>query len=164
VITRQDLENAKHGQLFEGEAEPPRSNELLWFLFEVDSVGEGLEEELERQDLVLVDEALQTPQLDDEEHGQDKTIDDLDASLAYLNQGGLLLYIADEPDSKYGRFVAVVREGDYSWVTDDMFRDKLEEIMDRGLASDLLTIPGVYEACYEHFNNEVLDELEAERE
>lgn len=164
MITRQDLENAKHGQLFEGEAEPPRSNELRAFLFEIDSVGEELEAELERQDLVLVDGSLQTPQLDDEEHGDDKTVDDLDACLVHLSNGGLLLYISDEPGSKYGRFIAVAREGDYSWVTDGMFRDKLEEIMDRGQASDLLTIPGVYEACSEHFNNEVLDELEAERE
>lgn len=52
---------------------------------------------------------------------------------------------------------------DYSWITDDIFDAKLMEIMNRTPASHLLTVPGVYEAVREHFNNKVLDELEEMR-
>lgn len=52
---------------------------------------------------------------------------------------------------------------DYSWVTDEMFDKKLEEIVGRASAGDLLAIPGVYEVVSEHFNNDVLTELENER-
>lgn len=52
----------------------------------------------------------------------------------------------------------------YKWVTDQMFDQKLAEILDRSPASHLLFIPGVYEVLSEEFNNTVLDELEAERE
>jgi hypothetical protein len=48
----------------------------------------------------------------------------------------------------------------YNWVTDEMFDNKLVEIIDRYPASHLLGIPGVYEAVAEHYNNQVLDELE----
>jgi hypothetical protein len=41
---------------------------------------------------------------------------------------------------------------DYSKMTDQEFYDILEEISDCDLS-----IPGVYEACAEHLNNEVLD-------
>jgi hypothetical protein len=51
----------------------------------------------------------------------------------------------------------------YSWITDEMFSEKLEEILDEGSASDLLAIPGIYEIVSEHFNNDVIERLVDER-
>ena len=53
---------------------------------------------------------------------------------------------------------------DYSWVTNEMFEQKLEEILKTYNGAQLLTIPGVYELLSEHFNNEVLSALQSERE
>ena len=39
----------------------------------------------------------------------------------------------------------------------------LEEIMDEKPASALLTVPGVYEAVSEHFNNTVIERWEREQ-
>lgn len=50
---------------------------------------------------------------------------------------------------------------DYSWVTTEMFDQKLRELAQD---FDLLTIPGVYELVAEDFNNEVLAALEQDRE
>ena len=44
-------------------------------------------------------------------------------------------------------------------ITDEQFDAKLAEIINRHPASSLLSIPGVYEALREEFNNEILDEL-----
>lgn len=44
-------------------------------------------------------------------------------------------------------------------ITDEQFDAKLAEIINRHPASNLLSIPGVYEALSEEFNNEILDEL-----
>jgi len=52
---------------------------------------------------------------------------------------------------------------DYSWVTDEMFENKLEEILSRHTGDELLHIPGLYELVREEFNNKVLEELEDER-
>jgi len=52
----------------------------------------------------------------------------------------------------------------FEWVTNEMFDEKLQEICDEEGAPNLLTIPGVYEVLSEHFNNEVLDCLQAEKE
>lgn len=46
---------------------------------------------------------------------------------------------------------------DYSKMTQDEFDTVLSEIMDEAPASHLLSIPGVYEAVSEEFNNVVLD-------
>jgi len=48
--------------------------------------------------------------------------------------------------------------------TNEDFDRVLGEIMDEGKASDLLAVPGVYEVVSDHFNNEVLDRLDRERE
>lgn len=54
---------------------------------------------------------------------------------------------------------------DFSWVTTDQFDAKLGEIMDRDFEpSNLLGIPGIYEIMSEHLNNEVLGELEQEKQ
>ena len=53
---------------------------------------------------------------------------------------------------------------DYDWITDEMFYDKLTEIIDREPASKLLTFAGVWETLSETLNNPVLEELEAERD
>lgn len=47
----------------------------------------------------------------------------------------------------------------YGWVTSAMFDDKLREIIDRGRASLLLSVPGVYEAVSEYYSNQVLEKL-----
>lgn len=49
---------------------------------------------------------------------------------------------------------------DYTWVTTEMFEEKLRELCSR---TDLLGIPGVYELVAEHLNNAVLDALAEER-
>jgi hypothetical protein len=41
-------------------------------------------------------------------------------------------------------------------ITTEKFDELLAEILDEEKASALLTIPGVYEAVSEHFNNDVL--------
>ena len=50
---------------------------------------------------------------------------------------------------------------DYSWVTQEAFDEKFAEIVNK---TDVLGIPGVYEILSEHFNNDVLEALETERE
>jgi hypothetical protein len=47
-------------------------------------------------------------------------------------------------------------------ITTAQFDDKLEEILDRQTGGKLLSIAGVYEVLSEHFNNEVIEELERE--
>lgn len=49
---------------------------------------------------------------------------------------------------------------DYSKLTDQEFDRRLAQIVDRRPSSELLTVPGVYEALSEHFNNQVLEEWE----
>ena len=44
----------------------------------------------------------------------------------------------------------------YEWVTQEMSNDKLAEVIDEQKASNLLTIPGIFEILSEHFNNEIL--------
>lgn len=51
----------------------------------------------------------------------------------------------------------------YSKMTQDEFDRILAEIMNEQPAANLLTIPGVYEAVSEHFNNDVLDRWAAEQ-
>ena len=47
---------------------------------------------------------------------------------------------------------------DYSDCTQEEFNAVLLAILDNMKASDLLTIPGIYEILAEEFNNEVLDQ------
>jgi hypothetical protein len=51
----------------------------------------------------------------------------------------------------------------YSWVTHDMFCDKLAELLDDMSGAAILLIPGVYEVLSEHLNNDVLSALSDER-
>lgn len=44
-------------------------------------------------------------------------------------------------------------------ITNEQFDAKLAEILNRHPASALLTVPGVYEAVAEEYNNQVLEEL-----
>ena len=53
---------------------------------------------------------------------------------------------------------------DYSWITDAMFDAKLGQILDKQTGAELLAIPGLYEVVSDHFNNQVLGELEADKE
>ena len=56
-----------------------------------------------------------------------------------------------------------VDRGTWDWVTTEMFDEALEKIV-RKHGAGILYVPGVYEVLSEHFNNEVLDTLEAARE
>lgn len=58
----------------------------------------------------------------------------------------------------------MAKRGRYDWVTDDIFYSKLVELVGETSPRTLLAVPGVYELLSEHFNNEVLDALEDERE
>ena len=51
----------------------------------------------------------------------------------------------------------------YEWVTDEMFDEELLDILRDTPANHLLSIPGIYEILKEHFNNEVLSNLEKNR-
>lgn len=51
---------------------------------------------------------------------------------------------------------------DYSYVTEEMFQQKLEEIVGRMSTDQLLATPGVAEILREELNNEVLNELDRE--
>lgn len=51
----------------------------------------------------------------------------------------------------------------YDWVTQDMFNEVLETIMMENTET-LLHVPGVFEALSEHFNNEVLQRCEEQRD
>ncbi|MCP4569124.1 MAG: hypothetical protein GY841_16235 [FCB group bacterium] len=52
---------------------------------------------------------------------------------------------------------------DYSKMTDEDFDRILAAIMDEHTGEMILSIPGVYEAVSEFFNNDVLDQWEAEQ-
>ena len=51
----------------------------------------------------------------------------------------------------------------YDWVTSEMFAEKLEELVGKMSAGEILAVPGVYEALAEELNNAVLDSLQEER-
>ena len=53
---------------------------------------------------------------------------------------------------------------DYSWVTQEMFDNALQEYCSEMTVKQILDIPGIYEILSEYFNNEVLAELESNRE
>ena len=57
-------------------------------------------------------------------------------------------------------------ENEYDWITDEMFDQKLREMVDEdNTASGLmLSVPGVYELVKENYTNDVLAALEEERE
>jgi hypothetical protein len=52
---------------------------------------------------------------------------------------------------------------DWGWLTDEMFRAKLEEIVNEMGTTAVLAVPGVYEILAEELNNTVLEELRMER-
>ena len=51
-------------------------------------------------------------------------------------------------------------DNDFSWVTNDMFQEKLIEILDNQDGESLIMIPGLYEVVSEYVNNDVLEALE----
>jgi hypothetical protein len=53
---------------------------------------------------------------------------------------------------------------DLSFITGEMFSDKLTEIINREPAANLLGIGTIYEDLSEFYNNEVIEELLEERE
>jgi hypothetical protein len=56
------------------------------------------------------------------------------------------------------------RETGYAWVTTEMFDRKLEELLGQMSAGTIMQIPGVYEAVSEELNNDVLRDLEHDRD
>lgn len=53
----------------------------------------------------------------------------------------------------------------YDWVTQQMFDDKLEELVEEMGANGMrVQVPGVDELVREHLNNDVLQALEDERD
>jgi hypothetical protein len=48
----------------------------------------------------------------------------------------------------------------YDWVTNEMFDEELEKVIEEASASTLIAIPGLYEVVREEFNNEILERLE----
>lgn len=52
----------------------------------------------------------------------------------------------------------------YDKITDEMFDAMLVKILDETTGTELLSIPGVYEAVSEHYNNEILDKCLLELE
>ena len=62
------------------------------------------------------------------------------------------------------RIYQTMKQNDYSWVTDEMFENKLEDLVGKMSTVDLMAIPGINEILREELNNEVLDELEQERQ
>ena len=57
------------------------------------------------------------------------------------------------------------KKDDYSWVTQAQFDEKLMDIVDRYSVSDIIqTVPNIHSEISEYFNNQVLEELEKERD
>lgn len=52
----------------------------------------------------------------------------------------------------------------YGFITPGMFEEKLQEKLEEASGAELLSIPGVFEAASEHYNNEILDELVEEHD
>ena len=52
---------------------------------------------------------------------------------------------------------------DHSWITPEMFDEKLSEMAHRASVAEILALPGVLEICREELNNEIIAELEDER-
>lgn len=53
---------------------------------------------------------------------------------------------------------------DFGWVTTEMFDEELKEVLAGQTALEILDIPGIYEILSEHYNNEVLTNLQRHRE
>ena len=51
----------------------------------------------------------------------------------------------------------MAKKQDWSWVTDEMFNDKLEDVVGMLSPVNILVIPGVSDILREHLNNDVLE-------
>jgi hypothetical protein len=56
------------------------------------------------------------------------------------------------------------RPNDFGWVTNEIFDEELKEVLAGQTALEILDIPGIYEILSEHYNNEVLTNLQRHRE
>lgn len=53
---------------------------------------------------------------------------------------------------------------DFSWVTQEMFDEELEKIVEeKAREGTLMATPGLYEVVSEEFNNEVLERIQEKR-
>ena len=58
----------------------------------------------------------------------------------------------------------MAKPADYSWVTQEMFYKKLEELVGEMSVAQLMAMPGFYEIASEELNNDALQALEEERD
>lgn len=108
MVSRADIEGARPFQLFRNGAEAPAKGTKHVLIS-----GNVLlsEDDLSRLRILGVEptdpEDPEEVQRDDEAC-QDAQVDDVDACLAYIRQGGAVVFIPDcEGDQRYGRYLAV---------------------------------------------------------
>jgi len=107
-VTKQDLIDAPMYTVFRGPAEDPKMKYDQWDLFTGDQPDKPVIEEMSKKGIRLIRDIDGSPlflQKDDEL--SNKEHDDLDAALAYLNNGGLLAKLPDHVGSPYSRMYAV---------------------------------------------------------
>lgn len=106
MITRKDIESAPSFTIFEGPADQTGLPREGWELFWLDSeqpdneVDEGA---IRRQ----IDYQAREPQIDQNDFDNKYAWDDIDAALAYLNEGGKLVKLPDAMGSPYWRLYCV---------------------------------------------------------
>ena len=49
------------------------------------------------------------------------------------------------------------------WITQDMYNEKIKEIINELGTNELLKVPGVYDLVSEYYNDTAVEELEEER-
>lgn len=107
-VTKQDLIDAPMYTVFRGPAEDPKMKYDQWDLFTGYQPDKPVIEEMSKKGIRLIRDIDGSPlflQKDDEL--SNKEHDDLDAALAYLNNGGMVVKLPDTMMSKYFRLYAV---------------------------------------------------------
>ena len=66
----------------------------------------------------------------------------------------------DEVDDKHGKCPHCGRSCDGCAVSSEQFMGALKSILNAATGDDLLSIPGVYELVAEHYNDDVLQDIE----
>jgi hypothetical protein len=103
MITKKELEDAPYWTIFEGQAEDPGS--VGWALFYIYPVEDHPEDVTTK--MSSLDVSLFEPEIDGDKKQPRGDVDDLDAALAYLRDGGKLCKVPDRMDSSYWRLLAV---------------------------------------------------------
>jgi len=67
-------------------------------------------------------------------------------------------------EHRIGDYCDPFRWDEFSWVTQEMFDEELEKIVEeKASEGTLMAVPGLYEVVSEEFNNEVLERLQEKR-